>query len=59
LFISPIIYGSIVESTTRRHGYFYAEIFVIIEASLGIVAAIVLNWLDFTKYKILNVDAEK
>lgn len=55
LAISPLIFGSIQDTTKdNRGGYFWAIAFIIFQSVLGLYSAVALNVVDFYKGNVLD-----
>ncbi len=54
LAISPLIFGVIHDSTTDRGGYYWAVVFVIFQAILGLYCAVLVNIVDFKNGNVLD-----
>lgn len=52
--VLPFIFGEIETNTTRRSGYFYAVIFVMLVLFVALILSILLNIKDFINEKIIN-----
>ena len=54
LAISPLIFGAIHDKTVYRGGYFWAVVFVIFQAVIGLYCAVAINVVDFKNGNTLD-----
>jgi len=50
----PFIFGEIETNTTKRAGYFYPIIFIMIVLFIALIVSVILNVRDFVTEKIIN-----
>ena len=60
LFLDPIIFGVINDHTKNtRKGYYWPEIFLIIQIFIGILVSLILKYNDYKGRNILNKSIKK